>query len=542
MAANICAGDTVGNTRYNGGAPYTQQILRSQQWSILLPRLECNLVKLSDVADSEFASMLASSGLHHEITQYVHLQQAVTSKDIRISFQRSLANIHSIHVTLWTPPFAAPCLNGDDNAVIASFMRAFNKEANFLWSGREYIIKKTHPERRGQVAANGVPAQSVAVATNAQAYALDNQLASKPTSFLVQFGAKRYPSVEISNAETVMQAKNAAGITTFREGMGQMESASTTRKVWSLSFEKILNGNLDGMGASSRSGEGCTVVMSAAGTEDGSIVAEKIYVTLFYSQKLEIRTGSVDKKLAEDSQPEKGMLASGTFGSCEVPRSWKTAKRMDTTALPKGSAGPRRETVPNGENSIRRWQSASEHLRALLQAYGAGSETERVSGGNDGLAIPIPRKVQSMPRPKGGENVKSNGLSSPRTQCAGLTDSQCDSDNPPNRKCCPRFTGPKEKSAHMPWSAQKGVYTWDTPQKTSKNACWHTWGKHQAARSSRKCSRRQGEYSQCACIIPSNPRWPQNARCGTSGREFWIPRMSPAMTWSAEHASTAWVH
>ena len=97
------------------------------------------------------------------------------------------------------------------------------------------------------------------------------------------------------------------------------------------------------------------------------------------------------------------MLASGTFGSCEVPRSWKTAKRMDTTALPKGSAGPRRETVPNGENSIRRWQSASEHLRALSQAYGAGSETERVPGESAGLSNPIPRKIQSTPFRKIGD-------------------------------------------------------------------------------------------------------------------------------------------
>ena len=55
----------------------------------------------------------------------------------------------------------------------------------------------------------------------------------------------------------------------------------------------MLNGDLDGMGASSRSGEGITVVLNNAGTEDGTIIAEKIYCTLFYIQKLEVRTGSV---------------------------------------------------------------------------------------------------------------------------------------------------------------------------------------------------------------------------------------------------------
>ena len=90
-----------------------------------------------------------------------------------------------------------------------------------------------------------------------------------------------------------MQAKKAAGISQFREGMGQAESASTTRKIFSISLEKILNGDLDGMGASSRSGEGITVLLSNAGTEDGTIIAEKIYCIVFYTQKLEVRTGSI---------------------------------------------------------------------------------------------------------------------------------------------------------------------------------------------------------------------------------------------------------
>ena len=109
--------------------------------------------------------MLAGQGLRRDIDQIVHLQQAVTTKDIRVSFQRSLANVKSMIVTLYTQPFAAPCGGGsgteaaDGNKLVASWMNAFNKECNFLWSGRPYIIKKCHPKARGAVnATTFVPA------------------------------------------------------------------------------------------------------------------------------------------------------------------------------------------------------------------------------------------------------------------------------------------------------------------------------------------------------------------------------------------------
>ena len=37
------------------------------------------------------------------------------------------------------------------------------------------------------------------------------------------------------------------------------------------------------------SGEGITAVLNNAGTENGAIIAEKIFCTLFYIQKLEVR-------------------------------------------------------------------------------------------------------------------------------------------------------------------------------------------------------------------------------------------------------------
>ncbi len=125
-AAGICAGDIEANTLAD--APYNAKMHRYQEWSLELPRLELKLVKLSDVADSEWSSLLSGDGLHKAIDTHVHLQQAINTKDIRTSFQRSLANVKSMIVTLDCDPFAAPTNNADDNKLIASWMRAFNKE------------------------------------------------------------------------------------------------------------------------------------------------------------------------------------------------------------------------------------------------------------------------------------------------------------------------------------------------------------------------------------------------------------------------------
>ena len=82
------------------------------------------------------------------------------------------------------------------------------------------------------------------------------------------------------------------GIEVYREGAGQQPSADTTRCIFGMNLEKT-SGDLDGMGASSRSGEGIQVVITSAGTEDGHLIASKAYCLMTYTQKIEIRTGSV---------------------------------------------------------------------------------------------------------------------------------------------------------------------------------------------------------------------------------------------------------
>mgnify|MGYP006253580453 CR=1 FL=1 len=137
----IVAGTTGANSAtIHAGSPYAQPIVRSQRWEIQLPRLLVPLVKLSDVADAEWSSLLSGEGLHTDLTQMVHLEASLSGPSIRAGFFRSLANVKSMYVTLFTEPFAAPTNDGGDNILIASWMKAFCKQCNFLWSGKELSL------------------------------------------------------------------------------------------------------------------------------------------------------------------------------------------------------------------------------------------------------------------------------------------------------------------------------------------------------------------------------------------------------------------
>ena len=121
----------------------------------------------------------------------------------------------------------------------------------------------------------------------------DNALVTKPTTFQVIWGAKRYRQQAISNGQLTNAQKEMQGIEVYREGAGQAPSADTTRQLFSMSPEKVNVGDIDGFGASSRSGEGIQVVIENAGTEDGHLLASKAYCLLTYTSKIELRTGSV---------------------------------------------------------------------------------------------------------------------------------------------------------------------------------------------------------------------------------------------------------
>jgi len=184
-------------------------------------------------------------------------------------------------------PFVSSAVTANDNIYLTQWSKAFLKECNFLFPGREYVLKKTAPGRRGAIDANGVPATTAAL-TLGQCIPLDKALMDNPTTFQLIWGSKKYPEQEIKGGELVMHEKHALGTTSYREGFGQSESQDLTKKIFSMNLEKI-SADLDGMGASSRSGESIQIVFKNLGTD--TLFPVRAYMLLQYTQKVEIRTG-----------------------------------------------------------------------------------------------------------------------------------------------------------------------------------------------------------------------------------------------------------
>ena len=195
-AADICAGSTIPHPT-NGALPAVE---RSQQFKIILPRIECSMITLSSVGQSDFDALISSSGLNHTLTSYVMLQAQLNNKSIRTSFARSLANIKEIYVTVYRDPVMSPTNDVDDNAFLNSWLKAFNKKCNYLFGGVEEILQRCSPTYRGAPDANGRPAATpgaggmdagVAQMTQAEAIAADKALSDKPTTFTAELGAKK---------------------------------------------------------------------------------------------------------------------------------------------------------------------------------------------------------------------------------------------------------------------------------------------------------------------------------------------------------------
>ena len=121
------------------------------------------------------------------------------------------------------------------------------------------------------------------------------------------------------------------------------------------------------MGASSRSGEGITAVFEQAGSPDGSIIASKVFMLLEHTQKIEVRKifvrtrGPVKSRCISPS-PE-GATPLGETVGCGKP-----AKVDGTTPLGKPLGGSRLMAEPDGNNPSIMWESAAEHLSALLRS------------------------------------------------------------------------------------------------------------------------------------------------------------------------------
>ena len=133
---------------------------------------------------------------------------------------------------------------------------------------------------------------------------------------------------------------------------------------------------MDGMGASSRSGEGITAVFQQAGTTDGQIIASKCFMLLEYTQKIEVRTGSVREKArttggVKSVQPPSPEEAT-PLG--ETPCCGEPAKVDGTTPLGKPLGGTRLMAEPNGNNPSIMWQSAGLPATCVIWKHMLGSQ------------------------------------------------------------------------------------------------------------------------------------------------------------------------
>ena len=112
-------------------------------------------------------------------------------------------------------------------------------------------------------------------------------------------------------------------------------------------------------------------MMESAGSEDGSILPSKVFMVLEYLQKIELRTGSVREEIVRTTGGVKSVLPPSQVATKplgETVGCGNTAKVDGTTPFGKPLGGTRVMTEPNGNNPSIMWQSAAEHLSALLRS------------------------------------------------------------------------------------------------------------------------------------------------------------------------------
>ena len=259
--------------------------------------MQIGFLQMSSVASAEWDSIISSKGLHFSVSQYVTLQHQVTDKSPRLQFFRSLANCEALYLTLFRPYFTAPTDNHATNTFLTKWGQAFQKEANYLFSGVDEILKKCTPNQRGVPDANGVPSISNIYAADAteeaklaKAITADTALQDKQTQFQVRWGAKQIPEVPVKSGELAYHNKLTQGVEALREGFGMQPSFGDGRRIFSCNLEAY-PAHLSEQGLSSRAGESVQCLIVDGGTD--AIHAVRAYLTLVFEQRLSLRTGAV---------------------------------------------------------------------------------------------------------------------------------------------------------------------------------------------------------------------------------------------------------
>ena len=113
------------------------------------------------------------------------------------------------------------------------------------------------------------------------------------------------------------------------------------------------------------------MVLPNCGTDSGTIKMSKIFLLLEHTVKMELRTGSVRKNPLRTRGSVKSVLLPSPEEATplgETPCCGEPAKVDGTTPFGKPLGGIRVMTEPNGNNPSIMWQSAAEHLSALLRS------------------------------------------------------------------------------------------------------------------------------------------------------------------------------
>ena len=117
--------------------------------------------------------------------------------------------------------------------------------------------------------------------------------------------------------------------------------------------------------------------MSSAGSEDGSILPSKCFMLLEYTQKIELRTGSVREEIVRTTGGVKSVLPPTPKEAAplgEAPCCGKLLQLDSTIPCPKGRGRTRVMTGSNGNNLSRYMDNPQGYCLRALWKHMAGSQ------------------------------------------------------------------------------------------------------------------------------------------------------------------------
>ncbi len=124
----------------------------------------------------------------------------------------------------------------------------------------------------------------------AEAVASGKALLDRPTSMMVEIGAKKMTDVPQQGGTVVSMYKMSQGVESLRQDFGEDASFKVGRRVFSQQCEKYVGG-LSEAGMSTRGSELLSIQCHDMGTAD--VHGLRMYCTIIYESKIHVSTGVV---------------------------------------------------------------------------------------------------------------------------------------------------------------------------------------------------------------------------------------------------------